>query len=407
MLKHRYNAVAIVLHWIIAAAILGMIGLGWYMGDLPNDAPNKGALYQLHKSIGIVILAVTLFRIVWRILNRPPEELPAPHWQQQAAALTHFGFYALMVLMPLTGWILVSASTRGLPTVLFNAFPWPHLPFLTDLSVETKKAIHPFLENAHSKLAWVAIVLLVLHVGAALKHQFIDRDGLMSRMAPGLFGRTDGPSGDARGGWLALGVAAVFLIAGIGLGLAPKPTKGDMPATTPAPTSIVANWTIDKTQSRIGFSGDYNGDPYAGEFTDWDAMIAYDPDELPAARIEVTVQTDSATTGVAYNDQSLKSADFFDVANHPTAVFKANGVFALEEPQGALELTAVLTLKGEDYPVRMPFSLAIDGDTATMTSKFTLDRTALNIGMENDPGGDWVAKTVNMDVTVVATRSAE
>ena len=114
LLNHRYSAVAIGLHWAIAAGIIGMIALGWYMGDLPPEAANKIELYQLHKSIGITLLVLSIARLIWRLMNRPPEEPPMPLWQARGAAIVHVLFYVVMIGLPLTGWMLVSASERGL-----------------------------------------------------------------------------------------------------------------------------------------------------------------------------------------------------------------------------------------------------------------------------------------------------
>lgn len=402
MMKYRYSAVAIALHWIIALAILGMIALGWYMGDLPNDAPNKAGLYQIHKSIGVSILVLTVARILWRILNKPPEELPMEHKQALAARAVHIGFYALMVLMPLTGWIMVSASARGFPTIVFDLVQWPHLPFLPDLSADTKEAIHPLLDNAHGKLAWVAFALLALHVLGALKHQFVDKDGLMARMLPGVFGATDGPQYTPKGLAIAFGGAALFFAAIVGAGALfnkadAQPTPDPVESTAAA---IAPNWAIDYDASEIKFSGVYNKKPFEGIFSDWSADIEYRTEALEDAAIKVVVDTTSATTDDNYNDKSMAGPDFFNVKKFPQAIFTANGVFPTTD---GLELTAVLSLKGQDFPVRMPFDLILAENTAVMTASFKLDRIALGLGIENDPNAEWISKDIDMNVKVVAT----
>ncbi len=406
LMKHRYSAVAIALHWILAIAILGMIALGWYMGDLPNTAANKGDLYQLHKSIGVSILVLTVARILWRIMNKPPEEVPMEHTQAMIAKAVHVGFYALMILMPLTGWILVSASTSGFPTVIFNTFPWPHLPFLPDLSTDTKHALHPILENAHGKLAWVAIVLLGLHVAGALKHQFMDKDGLMARMLPGIFGATDGPREPAKGLLIAFGGAAAFFAIIVALGMLigkadAKPQDDTNSLETSAPVEIIPNWEINKEQSSLSFSGTYEEKPFQATFKSWDAKINYDPANKEAALIEVVVDTASTSTGDEYGDKYAAAPVLLDAKNHPKAYFRANGVFATED---GLELTAVLNLKGEDYPVRMPFTLEISDDTATMNSTFSLDRVALNLGVQDAEVHEAFSQTIDMNVQIIATR---
>ena len=157
----RYTAVAIALHWAIAILILFMIWLGWNMED--NETR-----YQLHKSIGISILILSVARVAWRLMNPPPAlpadmkpiEAKASHW-------VHMGLYILMIAMPLLGWALVSTSKFQVPTVLFGTVSWPNLPFLGGL--RGNEIVHVVLETLHSKGAWVIIGLLVLHVAGAIK----------------------------------------------------------------------------------------------------------------------------------------------------------------------------------------------------------------------------------------------
>lgn len=175
----RYGTVAMILHWVIAFAIVGMLIVGKYMHELDNDDPNKFALYQLHKSFGITILALTVLRIVWRVIN-PVPPLPAgmPAWQRWGAHLSHFGLYALMLAIPLTGWGVASTSRLGIPTMLFGMVELPNLPVGNDHDT------HEFFEEVHELLGNLMIGLLILHVAAALKHHFVDRDAVLKRMLP-------------------------------------------------------------------------------------------------------------------------------------------------------------------------------------------------------------------------------
>ena len=175
----RYGTVAMTLHWLIALAIIGMLTVGKYMVDLPNTDPNKFALYQLHKSFGITVLVLTLVRIGWRLAH-PAPALPAgmPAWQRWGAHLSHFGLYALMLAIPLSGWAAVSTSTLGIPTLLFGAVELPSLPITPD------RDTHEFFEGAHDLLGNLMIGLLILHVLAALKHHFVDHDTVLRRMLP-------------------------------------------------------------------------------------------------------------------------------------------------------------------------------------------------------------------------------
>jgi len=185
-----YGSVAKTLHWLIAFAIVAMLAVGWTMTSISRDNPYKFPLFQWHKSIGITILLLSLFRLFWRLTHHAPP-LPAgmPGWEKFAARATHVLFYILIIGMPLVGWGMVSASPLGLPTYLYGIVPWPHLPVLPTLDAETKKRFGHLFSSAHSFGAYVLAGLLVLHVAAAHKHHWFDRDDVLTRMAPGPIAR--------------------------------------------------------------------------------------------------------------------------------------------------------------------------------------------------------------------------
>ncbi|WP_417694944.1 cytochrome b [Roseibium sp.] len=176
-----YGLVAISFHWIMATLIVAMLGLGLYMTSLPQSAPNLYPLYQLHKSIGFVVLTLATLRIVWRLVN-PSPALPAamPALEKLAAHLGHAGLYALMFLLPISGWLMVSASPWGIPTIVFDVLPVPHLPIPPVLG--DKAQAESLLKVVHEYAAWVLVALLVAHIAAALKHHFIARDDTLRRM---------------------------------------------------------------------------------------------------------------------------------------------------------------------------------------------------------------------------------
>lgn len=464
--QHRYTAVAIAMHWLIAFGIIGMIGLGWYMGDL-EDRAQQYALTQLHKSLGIVILLLSAARIIWRVMNPQPPEPEMPAWQSSAARATHIAFYVLIIAMPLTGWLMVSASTTGIPTNLFGAIPWPHIPGLPNLSTEAKEAFHVPIEFAHSKLAWVAIVLLVLHVGAALKHQFVDKDGLLARMIPGVFGKTAGPAQPGRGllttfGAVAAGFALIVAIPILFGKAEPQPMTGSIaiPATTeeaetitdPAPTPApepqaptpaapaaveepaqtepapetpaqatptaepepappppapIPTWAVDGSSSELGFTAAYMGREFSGKFDDWTADIAFDPDRPAEANIRVTITMSSVNTGEPFYDENVVLGDWFDASNHPTAVFTAQSASAQGDDRFRADGT--LTIKNNTQPLPLDFSLSIAGDQAEVQGEATLQRLAFAIGADTltEPRGDedWVANDVKVTFNLNATRN--
>jgi cytochrome b561 len=183
--QHRYSAVAILLHWGIAALILLNLFLGWRMGFLKGLS--QFDMFQLHKSVGITVLVLSVARLLWR-LTHPAPPLPAGMrpWEKAAAHGTHWLFYGMMIGMPLTGWAMVSVSPWNIPTLLWHHIPWPHIGFLHSLPADSKKTVEAVSGDIHEYIAFGGAALIVLHVAAALKHQFLTRDGVLGRMVPGL-----------------------------------------------------------------------------------------------------------------------------------------------------------------------------------------------------------------------------
>jgi cytochrome b561 len=176
----RYSTVAIVLHWLLALVVLAMFAVGIYMTDLPFS-PQRLKLYNWHKWAGVTFLALTLLRLVWRMTHRPPA-LPLavtrtmPGWQHRAYHATHHLMYLLFFAVPLVGWAYSSAA--GFPIVWFGQIP---LPDLLPVNKELAELIKPL----HKYLALALMALAGLHIAAAIKHQLVDRDGLLGRMLPG------------------------------------------------------------------------------------------------------------------------------------------------------------------------------------------------------------------------------
>ena len=183
--RSSYSRAAITLHWLIALLLIGNFLGGVFMGDLlaPSATPEQKQLgfkiIQFHKSMGLTILVLSLLRLATRLVSSPPP-LPAhmTSTERLLAKATHWAFYAVMFLVPLTGWVMVSASPLGFPTLWFGLFEWPHLP------IETSKATSDAASEAHEIIAFAGAGLLLLHVAAALKHHYMDRDDVLARMLP-------------------------------------------------------------------------------------------------------------------------------------------------------------------------------------------------------------------------------
>ena len=168
----HYGAPAILLHWLLALMIIASFGVGVYMADLPVS-PSRLKLYNYHKWAGVTILALSALRLLWRLTHRPPADPPMPAWQARAAHATHGLLYALFFIVPLVGWAYSSAA--GYPVVWFGVLPLPDF-------VPVDKALAEAIKPWHERSAMLMAALVLLHVAGALKHQLIDRDGLIDRM---------------------------------------------------------------------------------------------------------------------------------------------------------------------------------------------------------------------------------
>ncbi len=178
----RYSTVAVALHWIIAAVIVLQLFLGWRMSDL--DGASRSFILQIHKSIGITILILSVVRLVWRLRNSPPApDASLSRVERVLSTWVHRGFYVVMLGLPLTGWAMISTTRGGAMTRLFGLIPWPPLPFLNRLPAGPRDAVSGVFESAHGALVWIAVALFALHVAGALKHHFISRDRVLGRMA--------------------------------------------------------------------------------------------------------------------------------------------------------------------------------------------------------------------------------
>jgi cytochrome b561 len=171
----HYTGTAKVLHWLVALIIIGLFVLGQYMSDL-SMSPRKLQLYSWHKWFGVTVFLLVLMRLGWRLTHQPPR-LPAqmPKLQQLASHVGHMTLYGLMLAIPISGWLMSSA--KGYQTVWFGVLPIPDL-------LGKDKLLGDLLAELHGALNGVLMFIVVIHVIAALKHHFIDRDDVLKRMLP-------------------------------------------------------------------------------------------------------------------------------------------------------------------------------------------------------------------------------
>ncbi|ESQ89291.1 hypothetical protein ABAC460_13435 [Asticcacaulis sp. AC460] len=401
-----YNAYSRWLHWIMAFLILFMIFLGW---SLEVEDTLRRTRFDLHKSVGMLILLLSFVRIGVRLAYKAPPEPPMPPWQALAAKALHIGFYVVMIGMPLSGWLLVSTNIRPIP--FFGLFDWPHLP------VPQTKALHEFFEEGHHLIAKLIIYGMVpLHVLAALKHQFVDKDEVIQHMVPGL---TPKPILNWR--WIVpVGVIVAAVILGrfallgkpVEKQAAPVPAASALPAESSAVASEassseavssaekVPTWTVDKASSSIRFSTSFEGDAINGSFGSYTARIDFDPEQLDASRVKVTIDLASATTGNSDYDGTMKGPEFFNVPASPKAEFEAKSFTRKDTTHFVAHGT--LKLHGVSKKLDLPFTLAIKNGVADMAATVDVDRTAYGVGTGEYASTDLVPAKVPVTVKLKA-----
>jgi cytochrome b561 len=169
-----YTWTAIALHWVVALMIAAAFGLGLYMVEL-KLSPLKLKLFSWHKWLGVTIWLLAVLRLVWRAVHKPPALPLMPAWQRVGAHVSHVLLYVLLLAIPLSGWVYSSAA--GVPVVYLGWVPLPDL-------VPKDKQLADVLKEVHHMLNWTLLAVVILHVAAAIKHHFIDRDAVLHRMLP-------------------------------------------------------------------------------------------------------------------------------------------------------------------------------------------------------------------------------
>jgi cytochrome b561/polyisoprenoid-binding protein YceI len=443
MTSERYSRTAMFLHWAIALALAFQLALGWRLEDMARG-PGLFSAYQLHKSVGITILLLTVARVAIRFLHPRPALPEGARWTQRLASSVHALLYLVMIGGPLTGWAIVSTAKIKVPTLIFGVLPWPHLPLPSSV-----------LDSAELLHEWIAILgigLFVLHVAGALRHQFIKGEPILSRMIP--FART------GAGAMAVVALAGMFAAHAAGwqwpfaappqtveaavvaptspalIAVDPKvpaaenaveapkdpalekpvppilpilpaepSTKLDAEATKPEPAKgepvPLSDWTI-APGGQLRFTASWAAIPVEGRFGSWGGTIRFSPDALDQTNIRITVDLSSANTADSQRDSAIKGSDFFNVAVHPQAVFTATRARAL----GGNRYTAdgTLSLHGVSRPVTLNFTLKIEGKTARVSGTTRLDRTRFGVGSGEYAATDQIGAAVAVNFSFVAGR---
>ena len=365
----RYDDIAVIFHWAIALLIIGLLIIGKYMTSLEENDPVRFMLTQWHKSFGIAVLILSVLRLSWRFTHKPPpESATIAHWQQRAASLAHGLLYALMFILPITGWIMVSAFPLNLDTVLFNVIPWPHLPGL-DTQENRGDIAHSF-QDYHEIAGTILIVILLAHAGAALKHHLFDKDDTLVRMLPAPGSRTFKRK---------ITVLAVALAASI-TGLYLYASSGNQAAL------------LATGDSEVSFVADVTGEPTPVVFTETSVEAVINETDPSASTIVARVQTASLSSDNPQVAGSLPEAEFFDVQNYPESVFASTSVSVADD--GRLLVTGNLTIKESTREISFPMAFSEEEGKRVVRGEFTIDRRDFSVGLESQQSDDFVGYPV-------------
>ena len=387
----KYGSVTKTFHWLTALLILTVIPLGAVANRLPYETNEqlafKAQMFSFHKTLGVIIFAVALARILWALTQTKPGGLhPERKGETMLAELVHWLLYISLVAVPLTGWIH-HAATAGFAPIM--------LPIGQDLPLVPKnEAVSEVFASLHWIWSKIMVGAILLHIAGALKHQVVDKDSTLKRM---WFGEAETPNVPAHKGNLVAPLAALAIFGmATGAGAAVGMFSAHEDVATTALESVSSEWEVK--DGAIEITVGQLGSPVTGIFGDWTSAISFDPErDGPLGDVTTTISIGSLTLG-SVTDQAM-GTDFFNAEVFPTATFTASIVADGDDYLA----DGTLTIKGNEVPVKLPFVLTIDGDTAEMAGAVSLDRRDFEIGQSmNDETNLSFAVTVNVSLT--ATR---
>jgi len=372
-----------------------MIVVQFVLAQLADNAPSdlrELALLANHKSVGITILVVAMVRIAWRLRHTPPA-LPAtmPRWQATASSASHWSMYALLFAVPVTGWLMSSASAYSVSW--FNLFQLPDF-------IAPNAELKDVFEETHEVLAKLLLVIASVHVGAAVKHAVMDKDGVLRRMAS----------------IVSVTVFAIVAVSGIawlgGAGSSVSTTSDPSPAAASVdstaahesePASHLPMWEIDYAASYIRFVGDQAGAEFDGTWENWTAQLQFSTNDIDAGIFDVAIDTSSANTQDEDRDLTMADPEWFDSVNYPEATFRASRFSDIGA--GKYVADGELIIKGVTSRVQLQFSVSSKGERQVLEGQAQLDRLELGVGTGEWEDTEWVGKDVAVLVRIEATTS--
>ena len=404
----RYNGLARLFHWGMGALIFGLLIAGYLMTELPVS-PLKFQVYGIHKSLGILILALAVLRLAWRFFATHPAPLSShAYWEQFLSKTIHIVLYISFFVMPLSGWVMSSAGDYSIS--FFGMFDLPPITPKNEAIFEVSKGIH-------MTSALLLVGAIGLHVAGALKHWLIDRDETLYRIG--------GNFVFVLIGVLLLGIT--FVLAGrqawesayqvVGHGSyesvqAAELLTADLAGSIDKEQAVqeqVHEWVIDPRESRLEISFNQYGQPVESVFEDWSGQIVFDPERLDSSQVQVQINIASLKTGSADRDEQARGEEWFDAQTYPLATFKSESFRAFDANR--YQVDGYLSLRGVNLPLSFPFNLQINeeasGDLkATMQTEFELKRLDFGIGQGQWKATDAVGNSVDVRIKIQARSSS-
>lgn len=386
----EFTLIAKVLHWAVA----GMIVLQFVLAKLAERAEESDsalrelALLANHKSVGITILALAIMRLIWRKKNAPPAlPISVPSWQTTASQISHWSLYVLIIALPITGWLMSSASAYSVS--------WFNLVQLPDF-VPPNPELKETFEAIHETLAKILFMIASVHILAAIKHAVIDKDGVLRRIT----------STASLGIFVAIiGVGIVTLgRAGTSTSNATPPstsTETENPAEIARIESSLPAWDIDYSTSFIRFIGDQAGAAFVGEWQTFDAKLHFSTDALADSNFDVTIHTADVETEDDDRDATLAEPEWFDVSHFPEAYYRA--ALFREDGSSGFVATGHVTIKGITTPVNLKFTVEEIGNQRVLIGTTNLQRLELGIGTGEWEDTAWVSNDVIVNVHIEAS----
>ncbi len=389
----RYSGAARFFHWLIVALIIGQ----WWLSEqaaLADSDAEALMLFGLHKSFGMTVLALAIARLAFRVLQGAPPRPVVSAWQSRAAHFVHALFYALLFLLPLSGWLGSSASAYSVS--------WFNLFVFTDL-VQPDEGLKSLFFSIHYWAWRLLLLLVVLHVLAALKHHFLEKNNVLRSML-------------TPGAPLIVGVGLVIVLGTQSYSLRSS-GAGDQRSVEALPETIqqidsdaalIANyagqqlaWEVDYAESTLSFEAQQSGATFTGVFEQWATQIYFQPAQRQGL-ILTTVNLLSVNTQDGERDDTLQQPDFFDTAAFPEARFVAYSFEPQSSGDFAWRSQSHLTIKGVAQPVVFEFSVQQNTQIMTLEGEALLDRLALSVGIGEWADTKWIGQQVKVLVKVVA-----